>query len=264
MSAVLTLCGFAASNYYNKVKLALLEKGVAFAEEQVFPSSSEDYLKLTPMGKVPFLRTQDGTLSESQPILDYLEEVHPQPPLYPRAAFARAKCRELIQVIELYLEWPARRLYPQAYFGGSVSEETRNEVARALARGARALARVTAFGGYACGDAFSHADCAAIMHLPMVRGAGKAVLGQDVLAEVPGLQAYLKRMLERPSVQRVNEDRKAGLEAFAAYRAARAAQQAQSGAAAPTQTGTAAPAQTSPGAQAKSGTAAQPETGARS
>ena len=30
---MITLCGFAASNYYNKVKLALLEKGVAFEEE---------------------------------------------------------------------------------------------------------------------------------------------------------------------------------------------------------------------------------------
>jgi glutathione S-transferase len=229
---MLTLCGFAASNYYNKVKLALLEKGLPFAEEQVFPSSSEDTLKLTPMGKVPFLRTEHGTLSESQAIVDYLEETYPQPSLYPAAPFARAKCRELIQLIELYLEWPARRLYPQAYFGGSVSEETRNEVTRALSRGARALARLTAFDAYAYGDAFGYADCAAIMHLPMARGAAKAVLGQDVLAEVPGLHPYLKRMAERPSVQRVNEDRKAGLEAFAAYRAGRAAAQAQAAAAA--------------------------------
>jgi glutathione S-transferase len=227
---MLTLCGFAASNYHNKVKLALIEKGLPFAEEQVFPSSSEDILKLTPMGKVPFVRTEHGTLCESQAIVDYLEEAYPQRSLYPAAPFARAKCRELIQLIELYLEWPARRLYPQAYFGGSVSEQTRNEVARALARGARALARLTAFDAYAYGEAFGYADCAAILHLPMVRSAGKTVLGQDVLAEVPGLHAYLKRMSERPSVQRVNADRKAGLEAFAAYRAARAAAQAQAAA----------------------------------
>ena len=30
---MITLCGFAVSNYYNKVKLALLEKGVPFNEE---------------------------------------------------------------------------------------------------------------------------------------------------------------------------------------------------------------------------------------
>lgn len=227
---MLTLCGFAASNYYNKVKLALLEKAVPFAEEQMFPSSAEDTLKLTPMGKVPFLRTEGATLSESQPILDYLEEVQPQPPLYPATPLARAKCRELIQVIELYLEWPARRLYPQAFFGGSVSEETRTEVARALARAAKALARLTAFERYAYGDTFSYADCAAVTHLPIIRSACKAVLGQDALADVPGLQAYLGRMSERPSVQRINADRKAGLEAFAAYRAAKASAQAQAGA----------------------------------
>jgi len=227
---MLTLCGFTASNYYNKVKLALLEKGVAFAEEQVFPSSSEDYLKLTPMGKVPFVRTQGATLSESQAIADYLEEVFPEPALYPKDALARAKCRELIQVIELYLEWPARRLYPQAFFGGTVSEETKGEVLRALARAAKALARLTGFEAYAHTGAFSLADCSAVTHLPTVRNASKIVLGQDALADVPGLQAYLQRMSERPCVQRVNDERKAGMEAFAAYRAAKASAQAASGA----------------------------------
>jgi glutathione S-transferase len=198
---MLTLCGFAASNYYNKVKLALLEKGAAFVEEQAFPSGDEDRLRLTPMGKVPFLRVAGGGLSESQAIVEYLEETCPEPPLYPKDVLARAKCRELIQMIELYLEWPARRLYLQAYFGGTVSEETKAEVQRALARAAKALPRLTGFETFAFGDRFTYADCAAAMHLPL---------------------AYLRRMAERPCVQRVNEDRKAGLEAFAAYRAAKA------------------------------------------
>src|SRR5512145_1755985 len=98
---MLTLCGFAASNYYNKVKLALLEKGAPFTEEQVFPSGNEDTLRLTPMGKVPFLRLSDGGLSESQAIIEYLEQIQPEPPLYPKDVLARAKCRELIQFIEL-------------------------------------------------------------------------------------------------------------------------------------------------------------------
>ncbi|HXV06680.1 MAG TPA: glutathione S-transferase [Burkholderiales bacterium] len=220
---MLTLCGFAASNYYNKVKLALLEKGAAFAEEQVFPSGDENTLRLTPMGKVPFLRVAGGGLSESQAIVEYLEETCPEPPLYPKDVLARAKCRELIEVLELYLEWPARRLYPQAYFGGTASEETKAEVQRALARVAKALPRLTGFETFAFGDRFTYADCAAAMHLPLARNASKLVLGQDALSDVPGLQAYLRRMAERPCVQRVNEDRKAGLEAFAAYRAAKAA-----------------------------------------
>lgn len=49
---MLTLCGFPASNYYNKVKLALLEQGVAFEGEAVYPSRAEALLALSPLGKV--------------------------------------------------------------------------------------------------------------------------------------------------------------------------------------------------------------------
>jgi glutathione S-transferase len=38
---MLTLCGFAASNYYNKVKLALLEKGVTFEEQREWASKDD-------------------------------------------------------------------------------------------------------------------------------------------------------------------------------------------------------------------------------
>ena len=56
MTTPITLCGFAVSNYYNKVKLSLLEKGVPFSEALVYPSQSEEMLSESPMGKVPFLR----------------------------------------------------------------------------------------------------------------------------------------------------------------------------------------------------------------
>jgi glutathione S-transferase len=223
---MLTLCGFAASNYYNKVKLALLEKGLPFAEEQMFPSPAEEYLQLTPMGKVPFLKTASGHVSESQVIVEYLEEACGGRPLYPREPMQRAKCRELIQVMELYLEWQARRLYPAAYFGGSASEETRREVSAGLCRGVRALGRLTAFESFAFGEELTHADCAALVHLPLVADASRIVLGEDVLAGLPGWAAYFDRLRERPAVRRTNADRKAGLSAFMAYRAAKAAQSA--------------------------------------
>ena len=50
---MLKLCGFAVSNYYNKVKIALLEKGVPFEEELVYTSQKDEMLKRSPMGKVP-------------------------------------------------------------------------------------------------------------------------------------------------------------------------------------------------------------------
>ena len=45
----------------------------------------------------------------------------------------------------------------------------------------------------------------------------KAVLGEDPLAELSGVSEYLARMARRPTVQRVNEDRKADLPSFYAH-----------------------------------------------
>ena len=82
---MLTLCGFPISNYYNKVKLALLEKDMPFEEEVVtLPISSEAALAASPLGKVPFLRTPQGDLCESQAIMEYIEAACPQPPLLRR------------------------------------------------------------------------------------------------------------------------------------------------------------------------------------
>ena len=75
---MIRLCGFAASNYYNKVKLALIEKGVPFEEQLVYPSQEEELLADSPMGKVPFLKLAQGTLAESQAISEYLEDRYPE------------------------------------------------------------------------------------------------------------------------------------------------------------------------------------------
>jgi len=107
---MITLYGIAISNYYNKVKFALLEKNIAFTEEALPPGQTDAVLKRSPLGKIPFIKTPDGYLSESQAILEYLEETFPEKLLYPGDAFERAKCRELIQHIELNVELIARHL----------------------------------------------------------------------------------------------------------------------------------------------------------
>jgi len=57
------------------------------------------------------------------------------------------------------------------------------------------------------------------VHLPLVSGATKLVLGRDVLADVPGVRDYLKAMGLRPQVQRINADRKANTEQLMQRRA---------------------------------------------
>lgn len=206
---MLTLCGFSASNYYNKVKLALLEKNLGFREEQVWVGQCD--LAATPLGKVPYLKTEHGTLCESQVILDYIEAAHPQPALVPADPFGAAKARELITFLELHLELVARNLYGEAFFGGKVSDSTKEKVGQQLEKNIAAFAKLAKFAPYVGGDRFTLADCAAIVHLPLVSGATKIIYGRDFLAELP-VRDYLKKMGERPHVQTVNADRKTSTE----------------------------------------------------
>ena len=98
---MLTLCGFSASNYYNKVKLALLEKDVPFEEKQVWTDRSPALLEKSPLGKVPFFEIDGKVLFESQVMLDYVESAYPQKPLIPADPYEAARNRQLIQVMEL-------------------------------------------------------------------------------------------------------------------------------------------------------------------
>ena len=68
---MLKLTGFSASNYYNKVKLALLEKGLPFEEQLAWIGETD--LAASPLGKVPYLVTEEGPISESTVIVEYLE-----------------------------------------------------------------------------------------------------------------------------------------------------------------------------------------------
>ncbi|MDD1606883.1 MAG: glutathione S-transferase [Methylococcaceae bacterium] len=212
---MINLCGFAVSNYYNKTKLVLLEKGIAFTEEQVFPSQDEAVLKRSPIGKIPFIETEHGCLSESQVILEYLEETYPETPLYPANSFERAKCRELIQHLELNIELHARRLYREAFFGGTVSDETKNEVKELLEKGLKGLARLAKFSPYIAGDTYTAADCVAWLHFFMVSATSQKIYGTDLVAEyLPNVASYMQLIEARPAAQKVATDRAAAMAAF--------------------------------------------------
>jgi glutathione S-transferase len=207
---MLTLYGFTMSNYYNKVKLALLEKGVPFTEERVTPfSTDEAVLSASPLGKIPFIRTEHGTLCETQAILDYLETAYPTPPLMPADAWARAKVRELITFIDLHLELVARELYGQAFFGGTVSESTRERVRTLLDKNIAGFKRLAKFSPYVAGDTFTQADCSAFVHLPVIAMATQNIYGEDLLGAASiDWKSYTRFVGERPSAQKVTAERK--------------------------------------------------------
>jgi glutathione S-transferase len=214
---MIELHGVQYSNYYNKVKFVLLEHGIAFEETPVsLPITDEATLAHTPVGKIPFIRTDEGDLSESQAIVEYLAARFPDKPIFPANPFAAAKVRELVAVLELHLELPTRELYGQLLLGRPASDETKTRVERTLTRNIPGFKRIAQFTPYLCGEAWTLADIAAYVSLPPIGLATKAVLGRDMLVEAGvDWKAYVKRIEdERPAARRVAADRKAATAAL--------------------------------------------------
>lgn len=215
---MIRLCGTSISNYYNKVKLALMEKNIPFEAVLAPPSQEEAMLARSPMGKVPFIEVEGKCLSESQAILEYLEDAYPGTPLYPKDPWARAKVREIIQALDLYIDWAGRPLIGGVFFGAPMSEELKANAAAAWERGTRALNRLTGLAPFAAGNALSYADCTAYPHLRLASVLSKAVHGKDILDALPGASAYLERMAARPAFAAVTADQNQALQAMAARR----------------------------------------------
>jgi len=216
---MLKLCGFHISNYHNKVRIALLEKGLAFDEDPTCrPSQKEEFLARSPLGKVPWIELDDGRrIAESQVICEYLEEAYPQKPLLPKDAYERAKVRELVVFIELHLELVARRMYGSLFFNQKpLSDGAKQAVEADLLKGLRGFKALARFSPYIAGPELTLADCAAFVHLPLVSLTTKLGFGRDFLEELAPMKPYLKMLGERPAFAKVNEDRKAAQAAAAA------------------------------------------------
>jgi glutathione S-transferase len=211
---MIKLCGFPLSNYHNKAKMALLEKGIPFEEHLVHPRTDRDEMLLSsPLAKVPYLITGEGALSESNVIVEYLEKL--KPGHYSDNAFKAAKEREIVTYLELHLELVIREFYGSAFFGMDMpSDSAKSRVEKLLIKNILAMKPLFKFAPYIAGDTFTNADMAAFVHFPLASMAMKAVFGKDLLVE-HGIdwKPYVKMLGERSSAQRINEDRKAYAEA---------------------------------------------------
>ena len=209
---MLTLHGTPISNYYNKVKLALLEKGIPFTEAHAATHSTDEaILSASPLAKIPFITSEEGALCESQPIMEWLEAKWPQPPLMPDDPFAAAKVRELTTFIDWHLEIVARQLYGSAFFGApALSESNLARIRKQLETNIAAFKRLAKFSPFVAGETFTQADCAAFNNLPLVAMASKAAFGEDLL-QAGGVdhKTYTRFIAERPSAQQVVADRTA-------------------------------------------------------
>ena len=94
----------AYSTCSQKVRLVLAEKAIAWEDVQIsFKDNAHVapwYLKLNPNGVVPTLQHDDTVVVDSSVIMEYLDEVVPEPPMAPRTAVGRAQMRTLLRYFE--------------------------------------------------------------------------------------------------------------------------------------------------------------------
>ncbi|MCH5655275.1 glutathione S-transferase family protein [Pseudomonas syringae] len=214
---MLTLYGFAASNYFNMVKLALLEKQLPFQVVPLFGCQSPEVLAVSARGKVPVLGTAAGFISETDVILRYIEETSPDRPLLPENTFARAQVWTIAKEIELYIELPARMCYAEVIFGGRPTPpDLKAKAHRDLIKGFTALAQRGLFAPYVAGEHFTVADIYFLYSADLAQQVGERLFGLDLLEDMPAARALQEQLALSPNVQQVAADREADWPAFMA------------------------------------------------
>lgn len=215
---MITLHGFAFSNYYNIVKHVLMHKEIPFEEDLQF-GGTDAYLAISPVGKIPSMSTEaGGHLSESSVCCDYLEEAYPdQAPLYPADPYARAQVRQVMKVAELYLELPCRRLIPFAFTNTDAPEPLKQEIREVLQRGIEAMNRLCAFDPYVLGADLTMADIYLRYVLKVVNLAGSAKLDWDIIGEIDGLADWNAMMADSDIARKIDADEEANGPVFFDY-----------------------------------------------
>ncbi|WP_426618856.1 glutathione S-transferase family protein [Pseudomonas rustica] len=218
---MLKLYGFSVSNYYNMVKLALLEKGLPFEEVTFYPTPTPESLAISPRGKVPVLGVDAGFINETAIILEYLEQTQKGTPLLPSDPFERAQVLAIAKEIELYIELPGRACYGEAFFGMTLPDAIKEKTKTELLLGFAALGLHGKFAPYVAGDSLSIADLYFLYSVPLACAVGHKLFGIDLLAEMPQAKALLERLEQNPHVQKIAADKEAAMPAFLAMIAAK-------------------------------------------
>jgi len=213
---MIRLHGFAASNYFNMAKLALLEKGVEFEVVNVHGSQDPDFLAKSPRGKVPVLETAQGFLNETNVILEYIEETQGGKSLLPSDPYERGVVRALTKEIELYIELPARSCFMEVFFGGKVDQAIKDKARVELLAGVATLARHGRFAPYVAGNEMTIADIFLLYSFDLASTVAQKLFDIDLKAELPQAAALLELLAQNPNVQKVAADREAEMAAFMA------------------------------------------------
>ena len=198
--------GIPGSPYVRMPLLTCEEKGVAWrlAPMQMGEGKGAEHLARQPFGRIPAMEHGDFKLYETQAIIRYIDQVFDGPVLTPIDSEAQARMNQVMGIVDWYV-MPSissgiifnRVIKPM--FGMPV-DETAVAAAVPMARTCvAALADILGDQPYLAGETVSLADIAALAHLDFMPAAAESA---QMLAGSPALEAWLDRMMSRPSAQK--------------------------------------------------------------
>ena len=211
------LHGTPISPYVRKVRVALAEKGVDYELDPLIPFGvSDDYRRISPLGKVPCWEEGDFALPDSSAILAYLERRHPQPALLPADAQECARALWYEEYADTKLAEVCLVPFAQRVVRPLMKQEPDEAaVAKALAEDVPPvfdyLEGELEGREYLAGGQFSVADIAVGSLFANFQHGGESV---DA-SRWPKLADYLSRIHGRPSTKPILEEEKAQMAAMA-------------------------------------------------
>ena len=167
-----TLYHYPLSPFSRKVRLSLAEKKieVGLVEERYWEKDA-DFLRRNPAGKVPVLKMDGRTMSDSTAICEYLEEVYPTPPLLPDAPLDRLEARRLVGWFddkfyhEVTLKLTGERVYRKVMGTGYPDSTNVKSGAKAIKYHLDYMAHLLEDRRWLAGNVMSLADFAAAAQL---------------------------------------------------------------------------------------------------
>ena len=207
----LSLYGYRYSVYSWIAKLALYEKGVDYEWIEVDPFAPDvapDYLRIHPFKRVPALSHDGFVLYETRAITQYIDEGFRGPALQPTDPRQRARCNQIISIVDSYAYWPlVRQVYAHRVFRKLLGQAYDDaEVEKGLMAAPHVLGALEAIAEgtvFLCGSEVSLAD----IHLaPMIGYFVRATEGALVLGRYAKLLAWWSAMSSRAAYRGTEPD----------------------------------------------------------